>query len=69
MKLGQLIDITCEAFFCENNTQNAVEKLFPDTFLKNEKCAYFWLNSRKYFTVCFYFMASEGPSKCVETKL
>ena len=33
MKFGQLIE---DKFFLKNHTQNVVETLFPDTFLKNQ---------------------------------
>ena len=37
MEFGQLIEyITWETFFLKNHTQNAVDILFPDRFLKNE---------------------------------
>ena len=37
MKCGQLIEyITWEKIFLKNHTQNAVDVLFPDRFLKNE---------------------------------
>ena len=36
MKFGQLIDYDMrEIFFLKNHTQNVVEKLVPDPFLKN----------------------------------
>ena len=35
MKFGQLIDLTWETFFLKNHKQNVVEKLVPDSFLKN----------------------------------
>ena len=35
MKFGQLINVTGETFFLKNHTQNVVEKLVPDPFLKN----------------------------------
>ena len=34
MKFRQLIEYKKETFFLGNHTQNAVEKLFPDPFLK-----------------------------------
>ena len=34
-----------------NHTQNVVEKLFLERFLKNQKCAYFWIDSLKFYTV------------------
>ena len=46
-----------------------VEKLFPDFFLKNQSCAYFWINSLRYYTVCFWCMSSWGLSKNIEDKL
>ena len=30
------VNITWETFFLKNHTQNVMEKLFPDTFLKNQ---------------------------------
>ena len=36
------------------NTQNVVEKLFPDYFLKNQNWAYLWINSLKFHTVCLF---------------
>ena len=46
-----------------------VEKLVADPFLKNENWAYLWINSLKLYTVCFYYMASWGLLKYIETKL
>ena len=40
--------------------QNVVEKLVPDPFLKNWNWADLWINSLKFYAVCFYFMPSEG---------
>ena len=36
MKLGQLIDHNMRDILLKNHTQNVVEKLFPDPFLKNQ---------------------------------
>ena len=33
-----------EIFSLKNHTQNVVEKLFPDHFLKNQNWAYIWIN-------------------------
>ena len=46
-----------------------VEKLFPDFFLKNQNWEYFWANSLKFYTVCFYQIPSWVLLKCVTTKL
>ena len=35
-----------------------VEKLVPETFLKNQTWAYLWINSLKFYTVCFYYITS-----------
>ena len=42
-------------FFLENHAQNVVEKLFPDSVLKNWNWAYLWINILKVlyiFIVC-----------------
>ena len=36
MKLGQLIKHTIRNIFLENHIQNVVEKLVPDSFIKNQ---------------------------------
>ena len=36
MKLGQLIKHNIRNIFLENHTQNVVEKLVPDSFIKNQ---------------------------------
>ena len=46
-----------------------MEKLFPDPFLKTQNQAYLWINSLKFYTICFHLMQSCGLSKYIETKL
>ena len=36
MKFGQLIDYNMRTYLLKNDTQNVVEKLVPDSFLKNK---------------------------------
>ena len=36
MKFGQLVENKMRKFMLENHTQNALEKLFPDPYLKNK---------------------------------
>ena len=36
MKFGQLIEYNMRDFFLKNDTQNVVEKVFPEPFLKNQ---------------------------------
>ena len=57
------------SIFFKNDLQNMVEKLVSDPFLKNENWAYLGINSLKFYTVCFYSMASSGLSKYIGTKL
>ena len=59
MKFGQLIEYNMRnIFFKKNHAQNVLEELFPDPFLKIKTCTYLWINSLKFYTVCFYFMLS-----------
>ena len=51
-------NIAWETFFLKNHTQNVMRKLFPVSFLKNQNWAYYWINSSKFYTVCFYCMTS-----------
>ena len=58
MKFGQLIEYNMRNVFLEKYTQNAVEILFPNHFLKNQNCVYLWINSLKFDAACFYFTSS-----------
>ena len=40
-------------FFKKNHTQNAMEILFADPFLKNQKGAYLGINILKFNAACF----------------
>ena len=63
------MNVNWKAFFLKNHTQNVMEKLVPVPFLKNQNWPYFWINSLKFYTVCFSCMASWELSKYVEAKL
>ena len=54
MKFGQLVKCKMKYFFFKNHAENVVEKLFRDSFLKSQKVAYLWINSIKFYTVCFF---------------
>ena len=54
MKCGQLIE-----YNLRNITQNVVEKLFPDTFLKNQNWPYLWINILKFYIFYFYCLQVE----------
>ena len=53
----------------ERNMRNAMERPFPDPFLKNQNWAYLWNNILKFHTACFYGMPSWKLSEHFETKL
>ena len=59
MDFGQLTEYNMRSIFLEKSYPNGVEKLFPDSFLKNQNWAYLWINCLKFYTVCFYCMPSE----------
>ena len=69
MKFGQLIEYNISNIFLENHTENSVEKLFPDPFLKNQNVAYLWIDRLKFYAVCFYCMPSWVLCKHIETNL
>ena len=69
MKLGQLIECNMRKIFLENHTQNLGERLVPDLFLKNGNWAYFWINSLRFYAVCFYFTPTKELLKYIENKL
>ena len=41
----------------------------PNPFLKNQNWAYHWINSLKFYTVCFHCMPSWGLSEYTKIKL
>ena len=69
MIFGQLIKVWHEKYIClENNRENAMEILFPDSFLKHQNWAYLRINILKIHTACFSGMPSLGLSEHIETK-
>ena len=53
-------NITWGTFSLKNHSQNVVQKLFPDPFLRNQIWEYFWINSLMFYVVCFYCMPSSS---------
>ena len=47
MKFGQLLEYNMKNILLKNDTQNMLEKLFPDPYLKNQIWPYLWINSVK----------------------
>ena len=41
-----------------------VEKLFPGLFLKNQNCAYLWINILKFCTFCFNYLLRPTLKNC-----
>ena len=69
MKFGQLIEYNLRNILLKNHTQNGLEKLFPDPYLKYQNWAYLWISSVKIYTVFFCWMLIWGLSKYGEIKL
>ena len=65
MKFG---NIKWETFLLKNHTQNVVEKLFLDPFLKNQNWVYLWVSSLKFNGVWFYYMLFEGYQNVVKPR-
>ena len=52
MKFGELVEYNMRKFFFEKSYTKCGGKTIP------RNCAYFWINSRKFYTVSFYYMSS-----------
>ena len=55
MKFGQLVEYNrINIFLLKSYTENVIEKLFSDPFLKTLNCEYLWINSfiQFVFVVC-----------------
>ena len=67
MKFGQLIECNLRNIFLEKSYTKCGIETSPRPF--SESLACLWINSLKFYTVCFYCMANRGLSKYIETKL
>ena len=56
-------NIIWEIFFLKNHTQNVVEELVPDTFIKIKIECISWIISLRYYKVCFYCMPKPRSTK------
>ena len=58
IKFGQLIEYNMRNIFLKDRTQNVVDKLFSESFLKYENLAYLWISSLSFiklvFIVCLF---------------
>ena len=48
MKLGNVIEYNTRNIFFKDHTQNVVEKIFPEPFLKTQNSAYLWMHGIKF---------------------
>ena len=61
MKFGQLIEYNVRNTFLKDYTQNGVEKLFPDLFVKNQNVVCLWINSLKFLHSLFILYSNFRP--------
>ena len=69
VKFGQLIECSVKNIFLKNHTQNLMQKLSQNLFLKNQNWTYLLINSPKFCTVSFYFMPCWMLSKYIDSKV
>ena len=55
MKFGQLKEYNMKNILLKNHTQNVLEKLFPDPYLKYQNQAYLKVNSVKFLNGLFLY--------------
>ena len=67
MKFDQLVEYNMGNIFLEKFYIKYGGETIP--FLRTQNWAYLWINSLKFYTICFHCMPSWGLSKCIETKL
>ena len=68
MELSQLIGYNMRNVFLEKSYAKWDRDTIPRPSSKNRNWAYFWINSLKFYRVCFYFLPSSELSKFIETK-
>ena len=68
MKFGQLIECNMRNIFIEKSHTKCDGETIPRPFLKIQNLVYLWINSLKFYRVCFYCMLILGLSKYGETK-
>ena len=69
-KCGQLIEYNMKKHFSSKTMHKIWWKNYPQTpLLRNWNWAYLWINSLKFFKVCFNCMPSWRLSKYIEGKL
>ena len=62
-------NIICEKFFSKNHTQNLVEKLVPDPFLRLKLSVYLDQQSEILYSLFFLFCPIRGLPKYTKAKV
>ena len=57
IKFGQLTKHNMKNIFLAKSYSKCGGEACPRNFYKNQNWAYIWMNSQKYYTVCFYPMS------------
>ena len=58
MKIGQLIEYNMRNILVEKSYTKCGGETIPRPFSRKSKLSYLWMNSLKFYTVCFYCMSS-----------
>ena len=69
LKFGQLIESNIGNIFLEKSYTKCGRQTSPRPFSEKFKLSNLWINSLKFYTVCFDCTPCWGPSKYIETKL
>ena len=69
IKVGSLMKYRMRKTFLEKSCTKRWGELVPDPFPKNQKWAYFWINSLKFYTVCFYFISKSRTTKIYRAEI
>ena len=56
MKFSQLIEYNMRNIFIEKSCTQSGRETIPRPFSKEKNGAYLWINSLKFYAVCFYCM-------------
>ena len=68
MKFGQLIECNMGNNFLKKSYTKCDKETTPRLFSEQLNWACLWINSLKFYTVCFYCMPNWALSKDIETK-
>ena len=69
MTFGQLIECNMRSIFLEKSYTKCDGETIPRLFSDKLKLNNLWINSQRFYTVCFYCIPSRGLLKHIEIKL